>query len=296
MQDEESPSAGFGLLLSAQAGETERDETEREQGYDSDLESLVIGLDYRFDDALVIGAAYAMTRDATAYDGDSGDMETDSQSLMGYFTYLVGDAGYINGYVGVAPLEYDNERNFSIEGPNVTDAGTGTVTASYDGDQTMAGIGGGYDWYPGNYSVGVFANFDYSETEIDGYEEQGDTNFELIYPEQRSRSAPISLGVNGSFVVDMGWASLIPNASLAAVYETQQDSRSFAARLKLMPEDHPTEFILETDDPDREYGIATLGAVIATHSGTQLFLTYVQLLWHDFYDTWSLTAGVLVEF
>ena len=160
----------------------------------------------------------------------------------------------------------------------------------------MAGIGGGYDWYPGNYAVGVFANWDYSETEIDGYEEEGNTNFELIYPEQRSRSSTLTLGVNSSYVIDIGWASLIPNASIAAVHEYQQDSRQFAARLQLIPENHPTEFVLETDDPDRNYGIATLGAVIATHSGAQFFLTYEKLLAHEFYETWSLTGGVLLEF
>lgn len=297
LQDEESPSAGIGLLLSVQQGGTERDETTREQGYDSDLESLVIGVDYRFNDGLVVGLAYAMTRDETEYDGNSGELDTESESLMGYFTFLVGDGGYVNGYVGTAPLEYENERNFTVDGEPGDNFGvSGTITAEYEGDQTMAGIGGGYDWYPGDYAVGVFANLDYSETEIDSYEEEGDTNFELVYPEQRSRSGTITLGVNGSFVVDLGWASLIPNASLAAVHETQQDSRRFAARLQLMPENHPTEFILETDDPDRNYGIATLGGVIATHSGTQFFVTYEKLLAHDFYDTWAVSGGVLMEF
>lgn len=217
--------------------------------------------------------------------------------MIGYVTYLVGDGAYINGYLGYAPLEYENERNFTIDGAPGDDLGvSGRITSDYDGDQTMAGISGGYDWFPAGYTVGVFANLDYSETEIDGYQEEGDTNFELIFPEQRSRSGTVTLGVNGSFVVDMGWASLIPNASLAAVHETQQDSRQFAARLVLIPDNHPDEFILETDNPDRDYAIATLGAVIATNSGLQFFVTYEKLLEHDFLDTWSLSAGVLFEF
>ena len=297
LQDEEAPSGGWGLLLSAQTGETERSETSREQGYDSGLNSIIIGLDYRFDDRLVTGAAVGFTRDETEYDGNSGDLETESQSLMGYVTYLVGSGGYVNGYIGYAPLEYSNERNFTIDGEPGDNFGvSGTITGDYEGDQTLAGIATGYDWYSGIYSTGVFLNLDYSETQIDGYTEDGDTNFELVYPEQRSRSGTIMLGVNGSFVIDMGWASLIPNASIAAVHETQQDSRRFAARLVLIPEDNPDEFILETDDPDRDYGIATLGAVIATNSGTQYFVTYEQWFEHDFYDTWSLSAGALIEF
>ena len=80
------------------------------------------------------------------------------------------------------------------------------------------------------------------------------------------------------------------------MHETQQDARRFAARLVLIPEDNPDQFILETDDPDRDYGIATLGAVIATNSGTQYFVTYEHWFEHDYYDSWSLSAGALLEF
>ena len=292
LQDEEAPSGGWGLLLSVQTGETERDETDNELGYESDLESFVIGVDYRFNNELVAGIAYGVTRDEVEYDDGVGELDTDSESLIAYVTKLIGD-GYINGYIGVAPLEYSNERNFSIEGDG--DETSGVISGDYDGDQALIGISGGYDWYQDSSAVGVFLNLDYSETDTDGYTEDGDTNYELEYPDQSFESSTATLGINGSFTVDLGWGALIPNASLAAVHEFELDSRTYAAKLVLMPDNHPTEFILETDDPDRDYAIATLGAVIATNSGTQFFLTYEKLLEHDFFDTWSLSAGVLIE-
>jgi uncharacterized protein YhjY with autotransporter beta-barrel domain len=300
LQDEEDPTGGWGLLLSLQGGETERDDTTHELGYDSDLEGAVIGLDYRFNDDLVAGAAFGVTKDEADYDGNAGDLETESQSLIAYLTYLIGAGGYINGYVGYAQLDYDNTRKFTIDGDPggaLSPLGIrGTVKSDYEGDQTMAGISGGYDWYSGNYSVGWFANWDYSETDTDGYEEEGNTGFELEYPDQDTKSSAFSLGVNGSLSIDVGWGALIPNASLAAVYEDEQDAQKFAAKLVLIPDQHPTDFILETDDPDRHYGIATLGLVLATHSGAQYFITYEKLLEHDFYETWSLSGGVLIEF
>jgi hypothetical protein len=81
-----------------------------------------------------------------------------------------------------------------------------------------------------------------------------------------------------------------------AVHETQNDSETIAARLVLMPNDKLPKFTLETDDPDRDYGIATLGAAIATNSGTQYFVTYEQVFNYDNYDIWSLSAGALIEF
>jgi len=298
LQDEEEPRGGWGLLLSVQGGETERDETEHELGYDSELEGVVIGLDYRFNDALVAGVALGVTSDEAEYDGDTGDLETDSESVIAYLTYLVGAGGYINGYIGAAPLEYTNTRHLTIDIDPVVGLPSisGTIKSEYEGDQTMYGISGGYDWYPGNYSVGVFATWDYSDTEVDAYEEEGDTGFELEYPDQDTESSAFSLGVNGSVSFDLGWAALIPNASLAAVYEDKLDAQKFGTKLVVMPDSHPEEFVLETDDPDRHYGIATLGLVLASNSGTQYFLTYEQLLEHDFYETWSLSAGALIEF
>jgi len=297
LQDEEAPSSGWGLLLSAQTGATDHSETSNELGYDSDLNSVVVGVDYRFNDALVTGIAVGYTTDNTDFDGDSGHLDTDSQSLIGYITYLVGDGGYVNGYLGYVALDYSNKRRFTIEGEPGDDFGvSGSTRADFDGNQKLAGASAGYDWPLGDYTVGVFTNFDYSETDVDGYQEKGNTGFEMVYPDQTTRSGTISLGVTGSVNVDMGWAWLVPNASVQAVHETQNDSEKFNARLVLIPADNPDKFTLETDDPDRNYGIATLGATIATNSGTQYFLTYEKLFSYDNYDTWSLSAGALIEF
>jgi uncharacterized protein with beta-barrel porin domain len=297
LQDEEAPSKGWGLLLSVQTGETDHSETTNELGYDSDLNSVVVGLDYRFNDMLVTGIAVGYTTDDTDFNGDSGHLDTNSTSLIGYITYLVGAGGYVNGYLGYVSLDYDSKRKINIENA----AGTGFVvkgdtSADYDGNQTLAGASVGYDWPLGDYTVGVFSNFDYSETDVDGYTEKGDTGFEMVFPDQTTRSGTISLGVNGSMTIDMGWAWLIPNASVQAVHETQNDSEKFNARLVLIPEDNPDKFTLETDDPDRDYGIVTLGAAIATNSGTQYFVNYEQVFNLDHYDIWSLSAGALIEF
>ena len=297
LQDEEDTSSGWGLLLSAQTGESDHDETRNELGYDSDINSVVIGLDYRYSDALVTGLAVGFTDDDTDYDGNSGNLDTDSESIIAYITYLVGGGGYVNGYIGYASLDYDNKRRFKLENAAGTDfIVNDDISANYDGDQNLIGASAGYDWPIGNYTVGVFTNYDYSETDIDGYKEKGSTGYEMVFPDQRNRSSTISLGVNGSVALDMGWAWLIPNASVQAVHESQNDSDKYKTRLVLIPEDSLDDFILETDDPDRDYGIVSLGAVIATHSGAQYFVTYEQVVNYDDYDIWSLSAGALIEF
>jgi uncharacterized protein YhjY with autotransporter beta-barrel domain len=297
IKEEEEPSGGIGLLLSVQGGETERVSTNNEVGYDSDLEGFVGGLDYRFNDKLITGIAIGVTSDDAAFDGSDGFLETDSESLLLYTTYLISDNAYIDAYIGVASLEYSTEREGTIDGSLGDDFGlAGKVSADYDGDQTLVGVSTGYDWFRNRFAYGVSAALDYSKTEIDSYEEKGGTGLELAFPDQEFESLTLALGVNGSYTVDMGWGALIPNIRVAAVHEDMNDARSFDARLIVMPDVDTTSLTLETDSPDRDYILSTLGIVLAMNSGAQYFMTYENMSSHDFLETWSLSAGLLVEF
>lgn len=297
IQEEEEPDGGWGLLLSAQTGETEREATNREVGYDSDLDGFVGGGDYRFGDGLVVGVALGVTSDEASYENDAGELETESRSLMAYATRLVGDNAYVDGYLGFAALDYSSERDIRVDGEAADNFGfTGVIDSDFEGDQLLAGISGGFDWYRGNTTYGVFGALDYVETEVDGYEEEGTTGLELEYPDQESKSLTLMLGVNGSHAVDMGWGQIIPNASIAAVYQGEDDSREFDARLLLYSDADTRALTLETDSPDREYLITTLGVVFAMNGGNQFFATYEFLSSHDFLDTWAFSAGLLAEF
>ncbi len=297
IQEEEEPDGGWGLLLSAQTGETEREATNREVGYDSDLDGFVGGGDYRFGDGLVVGVALGVTTDEASYENNAGELETESRSLMAYATRLVGDNAYIDGYLGFATLDYKSERDIRVDGEAADSFGfTGVIDSDFDGDQLLAGVSGGLDWYRGNMTYGVFGALDYVKTEVDGYEEEGGTGLELEYPDQESKSLTLMLGVNGSYAVDMGWGQIIPNASIAAVYQGEDDSREFDARLLLYSDADPRALTLETDSPDREYLISTLGVVFAMNGGNQFFATYEVLSSHDFLDTWAFSVGLLAEF
>lgn len=297
IKEEDAPSGGIGLLLSVQGGETERVSTNNEVGFDADLKGFVGGLDYRFNDNLVTGIALGVTSDDASFDGSNGFLETDSESLLIYTTYLISDNAYIDGYIGVASLEYSTERNGAIDGEPADAFGlAGKVSADYEGDQTLIGVSTGYDWFRKSLAYGVSAAVDYRKTETDGYEEKGTTGFELEFQQQEFESLTFALGVNGSYTVDVGWGALIPNISVAAYHEDRNDARSFDARLLVMPEVDTTSLTLLTDSPDRDYILSTLGVVVAMNSGAQYFLTYEKLSSHDFLEAWSLAAGLLVEF
>jgi outer membrane autotransporter protein len=296
IQEEEVSSGAWGFLLSVQSGETERVSTDNESGYDSELDGVVLGIDYRFNDKFVVGIAAGKTSDDARYDNNGGSLKTDSTSRMLYATYVINDNAYVDAYVGRAPLEFSNSRRFGITGFDSEFDISGEIRGDFEGEQSLRGISGGYDWHIGDNSVGVFAALDNSETDVDGYAEQGATGLEMLYPDQTTKSSLRTIGVNASRVIDLGWAAVIPNISVASVHQSENDSRSFDARLQILPDVDTTTLTLESDNPDRNYILTSLGVVLATNGGTQYFLNYEKMSSNDFLETWALSAGVLAEF
>jgi len=302
IQEEEAiDEGGWGMLFSVQTGESERRETDNESGYESDLQGILAGGDYRLNDRLITGIALGYTTDTAEFDKDAGELDTTNSTLVGYLTYLPAANAYIDAYIGVSKLEFDSEREIDFQGtPASPVVFQGTARGDYEGDQVMAGVSGGYDWYFGNFSIGAFAALDISETDIDSYDEEGNTGFEFSYGSQEIESSLTTVGMTASYDINRRWGVLAPSFSVSSVHQSKDDPREFALQPSIVPGgvttplDETTLFI-ETDAPDRDYLITSLGVIAALNNGTQWFVTYEQMSSHDFLDTWSLSAGVVIE-
>lgn len=286
---------GWGYLLSVQGGESERDETELEQGYDSDLGGVLLGLDRRFSDRFVLGAALGITNEEASFDNNGGDLDTSANTLMVYGTWAVSATAYVDAYIGTTQLSFDSVRTivFNTDGGAPIIGIDGEATADFDGTQTLLGLSAGKDWNLDATSYGVFFNFDYSDTEIDAYDESGNTNTELSTPDQTTKSELASIGVRLSHTVNQGWGVLVPNARVALVHESRDDARSIDKSLVITP---GNVFTVDTDEPDRDYALIGVGVTAALNSGTQIFVDYEQTARHDFLDTWAVSIGILAEF
>lgn len=308
IQEEEVIDQGsWGFLLSAQTSETEREETVNESGYESDLNGVLIGGDYRFNDRLITGAALGYTTDKAEFDNNTGELDTTNTTLVGYFTFLPSKNIYIDGYIGVADLDFESEREINFQGtpgdPGFPVDYTGTATGDYEGSQTMAGLSGGYDWKPNKFSIGAFVAFDISDTDIDAYDEDGGANptgFEYGYDDQEIKSELSTVGINASYDINLSWGVLVPTFSISSVHQSADDTRDFALQPSLVPDGvstptAQTTLFTETDDPDRDYVLTSVGLIAALKNGTQIFVTYEEMSSHDYIETWTLSVGVLLE-
>jgi uncharacterized protein YhjY with autotransporter beta-barrel domain len=277
----------FGGFVTAQTSRTTRALTDLENGYKADLDGLLIGLDRRFGNALVTGASIGRSDTDSNYAGDAGTMRARNTTLMLYSTYLPAPGAYLGGYLGGGRGTLDATRRIVV--PPIS----GVAASSIKSRQTMAGLSGGREWYPGALTVSVNGGADYVRNRADATTETGTTGLEFIYPEQTTTSLTGTLGTRASYRNSFTWGAIVPSVRAAYVHEFRDNARTVSPRLAVSPS---TEFAFRTDSPDRNYYVGGAGATIETGRGTQFFVDYEKRAGHSFIDTWAASIGLIAEF
>jgi len=278
----------WGAFAVARYTESDREQTVRENGYDSELRGLALGLDYRLSDSLVAGLALGFDTDDVDFDDDAGTLDAESWAATAYANYIPLNNAYVDVYLGFAKLDYETQRATAI--------GTtlfGTAEGDTEGDQILAGVAAGYTWYSGAWSMTPYLGVDYSKTDIDGYTETDDLNLALSYNSQKIKSITSQLGITTSYTKSMSWGVLVPYGRLEWAHEYKDDSRRIPSSLVL---DSDSVVAVQTDNPDRDYLRVAIGAHAVMTHGVQAFIEYEQLESHDFFDSWTITGSLRVEF
>jgi len=282
---------GWGFLVAPQYGKSSRVESDLENGYQSKLTGLIIGLDYRFSDSFVLGGAIGKTRDTADFLNNAGSLKTSNNIFTLYGTWMPSESTAVDGYLGYGKVNFDSQRHIAI----VVGLGgiSGTTTGSTSGKQIMAGLSASHQKDFGRVNLAPFINFDYIKTSIDGYNETGTTTVEMHYSDRSAISFTGSLGGRISISYDYDWGALLPSARLGAVHEFQNKSKQIGNELVSAP---GSGFLVETDSPDRNYLNLGLGVAAAFNGGTQMFLDYEKRTQDKLLSSWAVSLGVLTEF
>jgi uncharacterized protein YhjY with autotransporter beta-barrel domain len=277
----------FGGFITAQRSLTTRALTDLENGYKSHLDGFLVGLDRRFGNDLVTGATVGRSDTDSNYLNNAGTMSGRNTTAMLYTTYLPGPRTYMGAYLGGGKGSQDATRAIKVG------LISGTASSTTNTHQKMAGLSGGYSWYPGAATVGVTAAADYVQNRTDSTTETGTTGLEFIYPEQKITSLTSSLGGRASYRSAFDWGAIVPSIRAAFIHEYRDNARTVSPRLALDPN---TVFNFRTDEPDRNYYITGAGATVEAWRGTQFFVDYEKRGGHRFIETWAASVGAIVEF
>jgi len=271
----------------------ERDAEDFEVGFDFDGYSVLGGIDWRFTDRFIAGAALGWSQLDSDLDFDGGGLDTQGLSLTAYGTWLISERGYIDFAVARLWNDYEQARvvDLSLLGQGF---GRSTALGETDAGQSSISFGGGYDVPLGEWTWSPRGSVLLSTTDIDGFTERGADINDLIFADQEFDSLlwTFSQSLSRSFSLDSG--ALQPYLTLDLSRETRNDAFSISPTLRVRPEQRSTPiFIAESD---RSFGRGELGVTFIGARGFQWFASYSQILGYDKLDAWALRGGIRMEF
>lgn len=271
------------------------DTTDLEDGFEFDNYGLVTGLDYRFSDSLVAGAALSYYQNNANLDANLGNVDASNFGASAYGSYYMG-AGHIDATLSYARYNYDTVRNIII--PSFTDpllAINTRAVGSTNGNQFTASVGGGYDYRHDTITLTPYARLSYLNLDIDGYTEyEPSAGLGLNIDSQTVTSLQSALGVTLSKTVSTSSGVFVPYGAIEWIHEFQNDASSVTAKYTNDPNN--TFFVIPTISPDRDYFIASVGGSSVFANGIAAFVTLESALGLEGVNNTGLTLGLRKEF
>jgi uncharacterized protein YhjY with autotransporter beta-barrel domain len=165
---------------------------------------LTAGIDWRVHNDLIVGVAVGYGNDRSTIGSFGTSSNSSSVSGALYASYSAFDPWFIDAAIGYGQLGYDNRRFVSDD--NVTVAGNrkgsywfGTATA-------------GYEFKYHAIQVSPYVRADFMQAQLNSYAEQGSSAELLTFAAMKFHSVGGTVGLRGSYDMQMGWGVLTPNA------------------------------------------------------------------------------------
>ena len=289
----------WGFFINGAISGGDKDRTENEAGFDFDVVSVTLGMDYRFTPQLAAGLALGYSSNDTDLDRNGGYLDTSGYNLSLYGSWFADDSGaYLEGILSRGWSDYDQMRviQYHLDGVTVDQQ----ARAGYDGDQWSAALGGGRVWSLNAWSLTTSARVEYIHARVDAFDERMSRSeaegggWAVHVAEQKADSFTSQLGVELARAVSMPWGVVLPTLSLEWIHEFKDNPGGVSGHF--LQDTSRTLFFLPTDDYDSDYFSLGLGASVQLAGGVSGFLHYRQLLGYQDLDAWSLQAGLRVAF
>ena len=320
----------WGGFINGSFGYGNKEDTDLENAFDFDSSEITLGVDYRFDNGIVLGGMVGWTQQTIDFDEAAsairvvdGGMESDGTSLIAFGLYQ-GEKTFVSASLGFGSLDYDAERQIKY-GSNNPDIGASNSIAlsKPKADTATATLNAGYAWNVGRLIVEPQFNLEYLDVSIDAFSEQrsitplgmvDDDAFNLNISDQTIESLETSIGVRLQYTFTPSIGVIVPFAKVFLHREFESDPREILAGYGaldgsgLFAGGAPLQFAVPTDAIDDSF--ITFGAGVSTvlrggrqrdfngpvTGGLMGFMQYESTQGIDNYEQTVVSVGVRYEF
>lgn len=281
------------FFITIEKGSLDRDVTQLEDGYDSKIQTSIIGGDYRFNDKLVAGMVIELSQNYIDYDA-GGNSNIETNGIIAYISYSLNEDLLVQLYGGTYSQNYERTRlssfvEFDSFGGVNTDT-SGTPDADFDANQYSAGAQLSYNFVVGQVSFAPNLAIDWLDTNYDTYNEAGESGLELKYHDDEISSLQSSAAIDISVAIRSGGWVLIPQLGINFKHEFDNDQREI--EISFVDDTRSKRFSFETDEPDRNWLQYNIGLVVVAGKHTQVFANYRTIASHDYYEGKTLSIGM----
>ena len=231
----------FGYFINGSISIGDKDSSATERGYDLDSDNYTFGLDYRYNDKLVVGAAYGIGSSDIEFNSTGDGMENTVNNLFLYGSWFE-DNFYLSTTLGYAFGELDTSRRITVGGFDQIAKG------STDTSQILLQVNGSYDLSQGALSFGPYIQLDIIEGDIDSYTETNGGGFEIAFDKQDISSQLMTLGAQAQYALSYSWGVLLPNMRMEIKNEFNDSGEAIRGRFALDPSN--TAFSISADNID----------------------------------------------
>jgi len=300
--DGDNDFGNWGVWVSGKAVFGDKETTSREQGYDFDTAGLTIGVDYRFTDTLVAGAAFGYANNSAKMDGNSGKLDTTGFTGTIYGSYYPSANFYLDASISLGMNSYKQNRKVAYQLNQIGATVDEEFRADYDGDQTSFTFGTGYDFNKNGWIFGPMLFVEYIDIDVDPFDERlmssANPNFTLGWATHINKQSYESLipeiGMQFSKAFSQSWGVIVPTANLSWAKELKSDNSIISGYF--LGDVGQVNFNLLTDDLDDDFFKAGIGLSAMFQNNKSAFVSIDGDFGRELFTVYYINAGFRWEF
>ena len=280
----------LGTFVSSTGSFGDKDQTNREAGFDFDTIGTVAGIDYKFTDNLILGTMFGYNNKDVDFDSSSDSLNINGYNGSLYGMYLSKNF-YIDGITSYGWDDYNSKYK----------VGSSKLKGNPDGTQYSSSISTGYDFNIRSFTIGPVGRVNYTRVDIEGHQVKDDSSSTLEIDHQDIESLTSFLGIEASYALKVPKSLekvrlgvLVPHIRLEWVHEYENDSRDIDANFVKGSLNTPLSF--STDSLDKDFLNFGLGLTSVFAGGISAYVYYETPLGLDNVTAHNITAGVRFEF
>ena len=269
--------------------------TDSEAGFDGKTAQATAGADYRVNNKTFVGTAISLVKGHMVMD-QGGTLKNDAGTLLLYATRSINQSWFADATVNVGKRNFEMNRsiNFTLNSTPQINVNT-TSTSNPEGNYHGFSLGTGYDLPTKNgHSISLLASFNYTSSQIDAFQENGNNAYNLAVDKQVIVSKIIDAGIEWRQAISMSFGVLLPQISFK--WSQELEDKSDAVNAYFVADPNQTSLSFETGNKDLGHMNLLVGATLVLPRGLAAFAQFETQQFVDDYQQTMISIGGRKEF